>query len=202
MDNSHENLLDNLKRDIAFTAGNYGQMYDRLLLRDRVSRIAIVYYSIVTIIYALFSAYFTVNHKDGLEFFSICVSIVSLVASLMISFAKYPERVLKAMKALDNMKRLKKELAKYSCADLYAEEYKLYDDFINRYHTIVDEVELRAEIDYYRTCKCLKKKEEHADGWQKLSFFQKTLAYLARPIEYLCYLLLFLAPFIPVPFVL
>ena len=199
MDNSHENLLENLKRDIAFTAGNYGQMHDRLILRDRVSRIAIVYYSIVTIIYAVFSVCFDVKSTDWLNFFSICVSIVALVASLMISFAKYPERVLKAMRALDDIKHLKKDLAKYSHADLCANNHKIYDDFIKRYHSIVDDVELRANGDYYRTCKALKKKKEYADAWDKLSFFPKASACLARPLEYLFYLFLFLAPFIPVP---
>lgn len=200
MDNSHKNLLESLKRDIAFTAGNYGQMHDRLILRDWASRTAIIYYSIVTIVYALFSAYFTVNHRDWLDFFSICVSIVSLAASFMISFAKYPERALKAMRALDDIKYLKKDLAKYSFADLCANNYELYDDFIKRYHRIVDDVELRASGDYYRTCKALKKKKEYADAWDQLSFFQKASAYIARPLEYLFYLFLFLAPFIPIPF--
>lgn len=202
MDNSHENLLENLKRDIAFTASNYGKMYDRLILRDWASRTAIIYYSVVTIVYALFSAYFTVNHRDWFDFFSICISIVSLVASLMISFAKYPERTLKAMRALDDIKYLKKDLAKYSYADLCANNHQIYDDFIKRYHRIVDDVELRANGDYYRTCKALKKKKEYADAWDKLSLFQKATACFARPIEYLFYLLLFLAPFIPVPFFL
>lgn len=200
MDNSHENLLESLKRDIAFTSGNYGQMHDRLILRDWASRIAIVYYSLVTIIYAVLSLCFTVSNEGLLDFVSICVSLITLVASLMISFARYSERAPKVMQALDRIKRIKKELAKYSFADLCKNDYALYDSFVEKYHATVDEVELRSEIDYYRTCKTLKNKTEYADAWNRLSWFQKTLAYIARALEYVFYVFLAIAPFFPLPF--
>lgn len=200
MDNSHENLLESLKRDIAFTAGNYGQMHDRLILRDWASRIAIVYYSLVTIVYAVLSLCFTVSNEGLLDFVSICVSVITLVASLMISFARYSERAIKAMQALDQIKRIKKELVKYSFADLCKDNFALYDEFVEKYHTIVDEVELRAESDYYRTCKVLKNKEAYTDTWKNLSWFQKTIAYISRALEYIFYLVLAVAPFIPIPF--
>ena len=200
MDNSHENLLNSLKRDIALTSGNYAQMHDRLILRDWVSRIAIVYYSLVTIVYAVLSLCFTVSNKGLLDFVSICVSIITLVASLMISFARYAERAPKVMQALDGIKRIKKELAKYSCADLCDKDYALYDSFVEKYHAIVDEVEIRAEVDYYRTCKTLKNNPDYANAWDRLSWFQKAIAYLSRALEYVFYALLAIAPFFPIPF--
>lgn len=202
MDNAHENLLESLKRDIAFTSGNYGQMHDRLILRDWVSRIAIVYYSLVTIGYAVLSVCFTVSNEGLLNFVSICVSVITLVASLMISFARYSERATKVMQALDRIKRIKKELVKYSFADLCKDDYTLYDKFVEKYHAIVDEVELRADVDYYRTCKTLKSNPHYADAWNRLSWFQKAIAYLSRALEYVFYAFLAVAPFFPLPFFL
>lgn len=48
----------------------------------------------------------------------VSMSIVVLVSSLLISFAKYSERALQAVKSLDNLKRLKKELSKYTDDDM------------------------------------------------------------------------------------
>lgn len=198
MDNKHENLAETLKRDIAFTSGNYGQMYNRFLRRDWASRLLIVYYSIVTIVYTLcsvcFPNYFT--NSNLLNFCSICVSIVALVASLMVSFAKYAERSLEAMKALDSIKRLKKELAKYSDADLFNNKYEIYDDFVKRYHEIVDRVELRADVDYFRTCKSYKNHENYSDSWKRLNRFQQVIAHTACLIEYGIYVALAIAPII------
>lgn len=192
-----KDLLESLKRDIAFTTQNYSQMHAKFRLRDTATRLLVVYYSIVTIIYAVLPLYFE-PYFDGdmLNFVALCLSVVSLVASLLISFAKYPERSIQTMDALDKLKRFKKKIEKHTSDELRDKDCKLYDAFVEEYHQIVDKVELRTEIDYYRACKALWASGKYTDGWKNLSCFNKFLANISRGMEYSFYGILAVLPWV------
>ena len=190
------NLLDSIRRDIVITASNYAQMHDRLRLRDGASKLFVTYYSVFAILFSLMPFFFEeqITHRALFDFLTVSMSIVVLVASLLISFAKYSERALQAVKALDDLKRLKKELSKYTDDDMWDDECKRYNSCVKRYHQIVDRMELRTDIDYYRSCKNLSTKTGFEDSWKNLSWFSKFLAHSARIIEYFGYVLLILFP--------
>lgn len=189
-------LLESIRQDIEVTTSNYAQMHERLRLRDGASKLFVTYYSVFAILFSLMPFFFgeQIAYRPLFDFLTISMSIIVLVASLLISFAKYSERSLQAVKALDDLKRLKKELSKYTADDMRDNECKRYDNCVERYHQIVDRMELRTEIDYYRSCKKLSTKTGFDERWKNLSCFSKCLAHLARMVEYLVYALLFLFP--------
>lgn len=189
-------LLASIQRDVEVTASNYAQMYERLHMRDSASKFFVTYYSVFAILFSLIPFFFgeQITYRPRFDFLTISMSIVVLFASLLISVAKYSERALQAVKALDDLKRLKKDLSKYTADDMRDNECKQYDSCVERYHQIIDRMELRTEIDYYRSCKKLSTKTGFKERWEKLSCFNKCLANFARMLEYCGYVLLLLFP--------
>lgn len=190
------NLLESICRDVEVTASNYAQMHERLRLRDSASKFFVTYYSVFAILFSLIPFFFgdQITYRALFDFLTISMSIIVLVASLLISFAKYSERALQAVKSLDDLKRLKKELSIYTDDDMWKDECKKYNSYVKRYHQIVDCMELRTEIDYYRSCKKLSTKAGFESRWKNLSWVSRLLAHTARIIDYLGYVLLFLFP--------
>ena len=190
-----QKLLTSIKRDIEFTSGNYAQMYNRLKLNDSISKFLITYYSTVSIIYGLFPLFFEdkIVYLTGLDFLMMSLSVVVLIASLLISFAQYGERSKQVMTGLDRLKRLKKELLQYS-DDNFTKE--LYKKFIDEYHGIVDSIELRSDLDYFRTCKELNSRGKYTESWQQISCLNKLTMYMVPIFKFLFFFALFLFPII------
>ena len=190
-----QKLLTSIKRDIEFTSGNYAQMYNRLKLNDSISKFLITYYSTVSIIYGLFPLFFEdkIVYLTGLDFLMMSLSVVVLIASLLISFAQYGERSKQVMTGLDRLKRLKKELLQYS-DDNFTKE--LYKKFIDEYHGIVDSIELRSDLDYFRTCKELNSRGKYTESWQQISCLNKLIMYMVPIFKFLFFFALFLFPII------
>lgn len=190
-----QKLLTSIKRDIEFTSGNYAQMYNRLKLNDSISKFLITYYSTVSIIYGLFPLFFEdkIVYLTGLDFLMMSLSVVVLIASLLISFAQYGERSKQVMTGLDRLKRLKKELLQYS-DDNFTKE--LYKKFIDEYHGIVDSIELRSDLDYFRTCKELNSRGKYTESWQQISCLNKLITYMVPIFKFLFFFALFLFPII------
>lgn len=190
-----QKLLTSIKRDIEFTSGNYAQMYNRLKLNDSISKFLITYYSTVSIIYGLFPLFFEdkIVYLTGLDFLMMSLSVVVLIASLLISFAQYGERSKQVMTGLDRLKRLKKELLQYS-DDNFTKE--LYKKIIDEYHGIVDSIELRSDLDYFRTCKELNSRGKYTESWQQISCLNKLIMYMVPIFKFLFFFALFLFPII------
>ena len=190
-----QKLLTSIKRDIEFTSGNYAQMYNRLKLNDSISKFLITYYSTVSIIYGLFPLFFEdkIVYLTGLDFLMMSLSVVVLIASLLISFAQYGERSKQVMTGLDRLKRLKKELLQYS-DDNFTKE--LYKKFIDEYHGIVDSIELRSDLDYFRTCKELNSRGKYTESWQQISCLIMLIMYMVPIFKFLFFFALFLFPII------
>lgn len=191
-------LLKDLQRDIRFTAANYSQMYKRLTVNDIASRFFTTYYSVVSIILSLLPLFFEdrMASSQVLSFLLLGSSIVVLIVSLMISFAKYSERSRQVMVGLNQMKRLKKELSRYSDAELKENCFEKYQSFVERYHQIVDHIELRADGDYYRACRSLSAREDCRNSWQSLSCLNKAIAILWPIGKFFFFLALFALPII------
>jgi hypothetical protein len=190
-------LIRSIKRDIDFTSGNYAQMYKRLKLNDSASRFFVVYYSTVSIMYGLFPLFFEdkIVSSAMLNFLMISLSIIVLIASLLISFAQYGERSKKVMNGLDQLKRLKKLLQYEECASK-KDKHLDYPKFIKEYHEIVDNVELRSDIDYFHACKELYSSGKYRESWHQISYISKFIMYAMSILKCLFFLLLLLFPII------
>lgn len=190
-----QELIYSIKRDIEFTSANYAQMYKRLKINDTASRFFVVYYSVFSIIYGLFPLFF--EHKivslPVLNFLTISLSIIVLIASLLISFAQYGERSKKIMNGLDQLKHLKKCL-QYDDYSSKSEESLNYKKLIKKYHKIVDNVELRSDLDYFHTCKEFNSRGKYTDDWRQMSCFNKVIMYAVSIFKFTLFLALFLFP--------
>ena len=158
------NYMKILEKDIINTSKNYANMYDRLHRRNIITKFLIVYYSVISILYAILPKYFILEEtvKNTLDFFSVVISIILLVSSLAVSMANYSIRETKVMKALDTLKRLKKEIQAEDCI-----KKDNYSNYIKKYHKTVDSMELRSNYDYYLTRKNL---EKEILWWENITF--------------------------------
>lgn len=125
------------------TQSNYSNMLKRLNLSKSFSNFVITYYSIALIVYSLTAEYFPKIFDVKLSsYFNIILSIVVLTYSLIITNAKYSERIKAAEDVLNAVKAKKRELT---------------DDNVNRmrvdYETIMSKAECRSELDFFRTLK-------------------------------------------------
>lgn len=192
---NQQELQESIKRDIEFTSGNYAQMYKRLKANDTASRFFVVYYSTVSIIYGLFPLFFEdkIVSLSMLNFLMISLSIIVLIASLLISFAQYGERSKKVMNGLDQLKRLKKLLQCDDCA-LENDEHLDYREVIKNYHEIVDNIELRSDLDYFHACKELNSRGKYTESWMQISCLNKFSMYVASILKSFFFFALFLFP--------
>ena len=189
-----QKLKESIKRDIEFTSGNYAQMYKRLRSNDMASRFFTVYYSTVSIIYGLFPLFFEdkIISLSMLNFLMISLSVVVLIASLLISLAQYGERSKKVMNGLDQLKQLKKRLQYSDYKNKDVDYQKMIDD----YHEIVDSIELRLDLDYFRTCKELNSRGKYTESWKQISCLNKFTMYAISILKLFFFLMLFIFPIV------
>ena len=132
------------------TQSNYSNMLKRLQIRKSFSNFVITYYSITLIVYTLTAELFSDKFNSELSnYFNIILSIVVLTYSLIITNAKYSERIQAAERVLNDVKAKKRELTE----DNVAEKRKEYEN-------IMSKAEYRSEIDFFRTLKQKCKKND------------------------------------------
>ena len=125
------------------TQSNYSNMLKRLQIRKSFSNFVITYYSITLIVYTLTAEFFPDKFNTELSnYFNIILSIVVLTYSLIITNAKYSERIQAAERVLNEVKAKKRELTEGNVAEKRKE-----------YENIMSKAEYRSEIDFFRTLK-------------------------------------------------
>ena len=118
-------------------------MLRRLDRNSRFSNFVLIYYSIALIIYALTVIYFQDYYDETLSgYFSIIISIVILVFSIINGNSKYSERIRATESTLNAIKALKRELTEENLSEKNDE-----------YNKIIDAMEYRAEVDFFNTLK-------------------------------------------------
>lgn len=121
------------------TQSNYSNMLKRMQAKKSFSNFVITYYSIALIVYTLTAEFFPeVFDVDLSSYFNIILSIVVLTYSLIITNAKYSERIQAAERVLNEVKAKKRELQD----DNVAEKRKEYE-------SIMSKAEYRSEIDFF-----------------------------------------------------
>ena len=132
------------------TQSNYSNMLKRLQIRKSCSNFVITYYSITLIVYTLTAEFFPDKFNTELSnYFNIILSIVVLTYSLIITNAKYSERIQAAERILNEVKAKKRELTEGNVAEKRKE-----------YENIMSKAEYRSEIDFFRTLKQKCKKND------------------------------------------
>jgi hypothetical protein len=132
------------------TQSNYSNMLKRLQIRKSFSNFVITYYSITLIVYTLTAEFFPDKFNTELSnYFNIILSIVVLTYSLIITNAKYSERIQAAERILNEVKAKKRELTEGNVAEKRKE-----------YENIMSKAEYRSEIDFFRTLKQKCKKND------------------------------------------
>ena len=132
------------------TQSNYSNMLKRLQIRKSFSNFVITYYSITLIVYTLTAEFFPDKFSTELSnYFNIILSIVVLTYSLIITNAKYSERIQTAERVLNEVKAKKRELTEGNVAEKRKE-----------YENIMSKAEYRSEIDFFRTLKQKCKKND------------------------------------------
>ena len=143
-------LLHNYTDFINTTQSNYSNMLKRLQIRKSFSNFVITYYSITLIVYTLTAEFFPDKFNTELSnYFNIILSIVVLTYSLIITNAKYSERIQAAERVLNEVKAKKRELTEGNVAEKRKE-----------YENIMSKAEYRSEIDFFRTLKQKCKKND------------------------------------------
>lgn len=144
------------RRIISTTLNNYINMEKRLSGSKKLSNFILVYYSIYLIISSLTSSFFAWYNKQLSEYFGIVISIIILAFSLINSNANYSKRIENITNAINSLKTIKRKLCD---EDL--------ENNISEYNAIVDQIELRSDLDFFNTIKMLCK--SHNKPWYKKS---------------------------------
>ena len=132
------------------TQSNYSNMLKRLQIRKSFSNFVITYYSITLIVYTLTAEFFPDKFNTELSnYFNIILSIVVLTYSLIITNAKYSERIQAVERILNEVKAKKRELTEGNVAEKRKE-----------YENIMSKAEYRSEMDFFRTLKQKCKKND------------------------------------------
>lgn len=91
------------------TQSNYSNMLKRLKEKKAFSNFIITYYSIALIVYSLTAEFFTDIFDEKISsYFNIILSVVVLTYSLIITNAKYSERIQIAERVMNEVKSKKR----------------------------------------------------------------------------------------------
>lgn len=123
------------------TQCNQANMLKRLARISKFSNFVLIYYSIVLIIYALTVIYFPKCYNGNLSgYFSIIISVVILVFSIINGNSKYSERIKMTESTMNAIKSLKRELTDENLSAKTDE-----------YNKLIDRMDYRAEVDFFNT---------------------------------------------------
>lgn len=131
------------------TLSNYINMEKRLSENKKLSDFVLAYYSLFFIINSLTAVYFDLYNSKLCEYFGIILSVIMLAYSFINSNANYTRRIDIITNAINELKTLKR--------NPFPDEN--IEIFINKYNDIVDNVEFRNDIDFFRTIKSRCKEE-------------------------------------------
>lgn len=136
--------LDKWKKICTTTLNNYINMEKRLSSNKKISDFVLIYYSVFLIVNSLTAIFFETCYNRVLsEYFGIILSIIMLAYSLVNSNANYQQRISNVTKAINELKTLKRN------------ESIEVNDFKEAYDEIVNAIEFRSDVDFFRTVKSM-----------------------------------------------
>lgn len=129
------------------TLKNYSNMITRLSRRSKISNLILIYYSLSLIVYSITNKFFPDEFDTNLsEYFSILLSIIVLVYSIINNNANYTIRISKIQDSLNQLKTLKREIKD----EISEEDFKKLKP---KYYEITDKTERRELTDFFKSIK-------------------------------------------------
>jgi len=130
---------------------NYANQLKRITRSEKRSNFILIYYSLMLIICSLSIKFYPALFSETwISFSSIILSIIVLIYSIINSKADYTNRISKIQVALNEVKRLKRELGA-----LEENETAQFDKLKNQYDSLVSSTEVRDDLDFFHTVRQL-----------------------------------------------
>ena len=130
---------------------NYANQLKRLSRNAKRSNFILIYYSLALIICALSIKFYpALFNETWISYSNIILSIIVLIYSIINSKADYTNRISKIQVALNEVKRLKRELGA-----LEENANDKFDKLKNEYDSIVSSTEVRDDLDFFHTVRQL-----------------------------------------------
>ena len=159
------------------TQSNYAHQLKRLSKDDKRANFILIYYSLALIVYALSLKFYPDKFNETwTSYSSIILSVIVLIYSIINSKAAYTERIAKIVHALNEVKRLKREIgalpdtsifsncpSQQSCMCNQTDACKALEDLKKEYDRLVSGTEIRDDLDFFYTIRHLCKK--HGLSW-------------------------------------
>lgn len=161
--NPKKYTLEKWKEIMELSLNNYINMRKRLHNRKKFADFILMYYSFLLIFFSLINViYIDFFNSKFFNLTTISLSIILLVFSSENKSSRYAERTSNLDESINLLKTLKRN-----------ENEKDLDELQKRYNEIVDNTEMREDIDFHHTLKSLCKKE-NIDFWngKKLKGFE------------------------------
>lgn len=136
---------DEFKEQLLITKTNYINLKKRLIFENNLLEYNLVYYSFYLVFSGITAKYFSTNYNVKLnEYFSIIISIVILLISLILKNINYTNRIINIRESILDIQELENELSENSLNII---------DVRKKYQKIMKKTEIRKDIDYYKTIK-------------------------------------------------
>lgn len=150
--------LDKFREIIEMSLNNSINMKKRLSSNNKFADFTLVYYSFFLIFFSLIDIIFPLFFKDSwYTLLNISLSIILLIYSLENKNSRYVERIDKQEKTINLLKTLKRN------------ESLPIEDLKKEYNKIIDNTEMREDVDFQYTLKSLCK-EKGVYFWRKPNF--------------------------------
>lgn len=152
--------LEKFREIIEMSLNNSINMKKRLSLNNKFADFTLVYYSFFLIFFSLIDIIFPKFFNDSwYTLLNISLSIILLIYSLENKNSRYVERIDKQEKTINLLKTLKRK--EYRESEL--------EDLKEEYNKIIDNTEMREDVDFHYTLKSLCK-EKGVYFWRKPNF--------------------------------
>ena len=153
--------LEKFREIIEMSLNNSINMKKRLSSNNKFADFTLVYYSFFLIFFSLIDIIFPKFFNDSwYTLLNISLSIILLIYSLENKNSRYVERIDKQEKTINLLKTLKRN------------ESLLIEDLKKEYNKIIDNTEMREDVDFHYTLKSLCK-EKGVYFWRKPNFENK-----------------------------
>lgn len=150
--------LEKFREIIEMSLNNSINMKKRLSSNNKFADFTLVYYSFFLIFFSLIDIIFPLFFKDSwYTLLNISLSIILLIYSLENKNSRYVERIDKQEKTINLLKTLKRN------------ESLPIEDLKKEYNKIIDNTEMREDVDFHYTLKSLCK-EKGVYFWRKPNF--------------------------------
>lgn len=156
---------DKYYRIMDLTQSNYANQWKRLSKDSKRADFILIYYSLFIIIFSLSVKFYpTFFNETWSSYSGLILSVIVLIYSIINSKAGYPERIAKIQVALNEVKRLKREVGalpesisgKSEIQDNNESSHSEMTEIVSKQSTCSNPCEMMCDCDVYPQCQATK----------------------------------------------